>query len=546
MKKTTILLFVFMMLLGYEPVHAQWNPANDVNTRITPADMPDGGCYHVETNKNGVTYALMEEMLPDYKYAAFLQIIDKDGVKLFEDKGFKICEESNISYIDLLPGNRVTIDNEGNAIIALNDQRTGGYSYTLYKFDENGNKLWGDVQLYNAQSLRRASAISICQTTDGGYMAAYMGNVKSNFSKDPFVAVEKIDKDGNFMWDEPLKLGFADGEEICNSPYLVDAGMNQCFLVYSKGANQNIMARLIDFDGSSAWGEDIEIYTGGCWGTMPLYLMLRVGKGPDNGLMVSWRDMRPKAYYQNSLSYITNDGTYGFSTGIEGTLVSNAEGYSKYQAEFFVDEKDHSTYCLYKQYNQSLQEFNGVFMQKISKEGELLWGAEGKTIVEIQKENSNEFCSIKNIDDNRFAVFYQEGPNGDIYGKVNSYVIIYDKEGNQISDKYNFTTSNYGKIRLHVSDIIDGKYFIASWDEYRVDSEDGNVTHGDLCSFMQYIELNEITTGINSVDANNESEIVKTEIFTLSGKQIEHVADGVNIIRTTYADGKVTVNKITR
>lgn len=53
----------------------------------------------------------------------------------------------------------------------------------------------------------------------------------------------------------------------------------------------------------------------------------------------------------------------------------------------------------------------------------------------------------------------------------------------------------------------------------------------------------DVTTGINGINADN-SDVVRTEIFNLSGQQQSQLQHGVNIIRSTHADGRTTTMKV--
>lgn len=53
-----------------------------------------------------------------------------------------------------------------------------------------------------------------------------------------------------------------------------------------------------------------------------------------------------------------------------------------------------------------------------------------------------------------------------------------------------------------------------------------------------------------NVDAINEvpvgDEVLSTEIYTIDGRRVSHLEDGVNIVRTTYKNGNVTTTKVMR
>ena len=63
---------------------------------------------------------------------------------------------------------------------------------------------------------------------------------------------------------------------------------------------------------------------------------------------------------------------------------------------------------------------------------------------------------------------------------------------------------------------------------------------GGLCPASVAVNKNG-ATGIIGVVA--EGEVLSTEIFNLNGVQLNKLQQGINIIRKTYANGVVTVEK---
>ena len=80
--------------------------------------------------------------------------------------------------------------------------------------------------------------------------------------------------------------------------------------------------------------------------------------------------------------------------------------------------------------------------------------------------------------------------------------------------------------------MIDGKYFIASWDEDR---------YTTTSLFMQKVELPE-AAGITAPTTSTET--VKSEIFTADGVKTSKTVKGLNIIKMTHSDGSVTTKKV--
>lgn len=63
-------------------------------------------------------------------------------------------------------------------------------------------------------------------------------------------------------------------------------------------------------------------------------------------------------------------------------------------------------------------------------------------------------------------------------------------------------------------------------------------------SLAKAFTLDDQTTAIQTVEAEGAQTVVATQIFTAAGKEIPSLQPGLNIIRTRYADGRVTVRKV--
>lgn len=528
MKKT--LLSVALAALSAMPIMAQWSDDPTEYTRINPIDKSNYG-YTVKTTDDGLSYLYIH--VPNaYNPSIRIQIIDKDGNLLLGEDGKEISAEQNITYTKV--GDNLMIDKDDNAIIAFTDYRTGEEVYNVYKIDQTGEILWSKT-LNDGVSPGMLAGMSMTTTDDGGYMFSYLAYTQDDVSSSVSVYIEKLKSDGTDAWDKPIVLdGITDNTQY-NYPYLVDAGANQTILVYAKGANQDLYARLIDFDGSSVWGdEDVLVWQGG-FTSNPLHTMMDVYPGPDGGALVAWMNSDANSgNYENRLSYVMNDGTYGFSTGDLGTNVSNATDYSRGYPQVYVDTKEQAIYCLWQQYDQSYQSYHGLYMQKMSYDGELLWGADGKAVIEMQDNDTYSYYTIQGATDGNFAVFYMKLDGVGATGSVSCYMTLYDKDGNMIQEPACFATCEETLTGLESSQLIDGKYYLTNFENYGVDT---NV-------YMQRVFLNGSLTGIKDVNTDNaDKKLLHTDVFSLDGQQKEGLSEGVNLVKEVYTDGTTAVKK---
>lgn len=497
------LLIIALVVFCISSVHAQWSDDYSKNNQITPASLAFDE-HETVTNKDGVTYVFL--MVPNNnKYSMRLQIIDKDGNRLFGGGGKEISNENNITWTKV--NKYIMVDHDGNAIISVQDSRLDPTcekeSYTIYKYDAEGNQLWQTVLGDSATYIMQA-CMTMCCSDDGGYVFAYEYGLD-----DKYTQVEKLDANGKEVWEKPIMIK----DELTDPenggfpyPYLTDAGNNQSMLIYANSDNVDLKARLINGDGTSAWKEDITAYSGG-YSSAKIWQVINTYPGPDGGAVISI--MNQDLY--GIIDYVKNNGELGFDTGSTGSTV-NVNDYCSLKPAVYYSKEDNAIFCVYQQFNADNQANQGLFMQKFSLTGERLWGNDGKPIVDMQEGKQYSYYSIQNAGEGHFAVLYQERDNETTF--VNSYLTVFDKDGNTVESPKSFSTSQYQKEQLASSQLVDGKYFIANWCEKR----SGN----NLSIYMQKVNLDTPVSGINHTDASQKTLRQKGNILTFRCSHTEN------------------------
>lgn len=394
-----------------------------------------------------------------------IQILDKGGNKVLPAGGKELDNPRAKSYT--VVNQELLADADGNFIVASHDGRNAApgsdeMGYTAYKVDGKGNVLW-QKDLAGGSVFGSSAMMSITQTTDGGYVFAYM--ILGQYTGTPdYIRIEKLTADGEEAWPEAVLM--QDAKTSYGYPYLVDAGDNQFLLIYARGTGKYIEAQLYDFDGTPLWEKATEIYNGG-FGDMPLHTQFYVMKAPE-GAFVTWSDDRSyEGSYSNYAAYVKRDGTLGLNGTAGGLKISYADEYSRQVPRLYYCEADQSLYAIYRQYSQRYQDYCGIYMQRISPEGELLWGREGKAVVAMQQELSVGYATVQGAGGTDIATFWQTNTPG-YGGDTKTYALRSDADGNSLwAAPTEVCTVVSEKNNLLSSQLIDGKYWILTWRDYR-------------------------------------------------------------------------------
>lgn len=462
---------------------AQWN-ANPSESMLA---WPDGKSYYaneMQIGEDGTTWLCVYHP-QNGTVATTIQAIDSTGVKLLGEEGLLVSEERNMTYT--VVNQLIMVDKDGNAIVVVHDLRNSPseeqrLSYTIYKVSPEGEMLWGNegLSIDGGITYEMSAAMKVIQLEDGSYVFAWMRLNGNLFA----IEMQRVSNDGELLWNaDDVRL--MDNTSTYTYPYLVNAGDNQFILVYAKGSNQDLYARKIDFDGTPVWPEDTRIYRGG-FGSIPLWTILDVQPSGDGGVIVSWNDDR---YYTNIesayLSYVKPNGELGFTAGEEGQKLGYA-GWRSFNVTARYDSKTNSFIALWRETDAN-QNWYRLVTQRVSLQGELLWGEEGLELCPMDTQPI-AYMDLQPGGEGEMGVFYMMNHSYG-FGDVTCYAMLLNSEtGESVWEEqpFAFTENVSEKASLEVTPMAQGDYWIAKWEDNGVLGSDNNVDR----LYMQRINRN--------------------------------------------------------
>ncbi|MDE5839803.1 MAG: hypothetical protein K2H49_02675, partial [Muribaculaceae bacterium] len=434
MKKS--LLFMAGMAVAGTAI-AGWGNSNEVPVAIFPHQTssyatevkacPDGSVwammYHPNTKDAESEYDTSHVV---YEY--IVQHFDKDGNPGFDGLGMVISDYSNYSYTVI--NNYMIADSEGNAIVAVQDCRNssgGARSYTAYKVAPDGTLLWGEDGVPISDPVNPAdgsAAMRIVELEDGSFVFAWL-EMSSNTTN---VCLQRISKDGKPQWNlDKMRLD----EDFTTYPYLVNSGDNTFILVYARSSSQVLYARKIDFEGESVWSKDVRIYRGG-WGSTPIHTQIEVAPSGDGGVLVAWTDDRNAINLETPyLSYVTPDGELGFKgqSDESDAKLFYTDTWRSFQISTCAAEDGSGFYVTWR-ITSGNQGWQGMMMQKVSKEGDLLWGDDAKVLFE-PVQNAVGYTSLLPNPDGGATAFFMEQVAHNV---ENGYAARFNADGEFVWD----------------------------------------------------------------------------------------------------------------
>lgn len=511
---------------------------------------PDGKSYYaneIQIGEDGTTWLCVYHP-QNGTIATTVQAIDSTGVKLLGEEGLLVSEERNMTYT--VVNQLIMVDKDGNAIVVVHDLRNSPseeqlLSYTIYKVSPEGEMLWGNegLSIDGGISYETSAAMKVIQLEDGSYVFAWMRTNGNLFA----IEMQRVSNDGEFLWNaEDVRL--IDNTSTYMYPYLINSGDNQFILVYAKGSNQDLYARKIDFDGTSVWPEDTRIYRGG-FGSIPLWTILNVQPSGDGGVILSWNDDR---YYTNTesayLSYVKPNGELGFTAGEEAQKLGYA-GWRSFNVKARYDSKTNSFIALWRETDAN-QNWYRMVAQRVSLQGELLWGEEGLELSPMDTQPL-AYMNLEPGESGEMAVFYMMNHSYG-FGDVTCYAMLLDSEtGESIWEEqpFTFTTNVSEKSSLETTSMAKGGYWVAKWEDNGVLGGENfvdriymqrinrNMTLGNpgtgavKATRTEEMQFRALSTVINN-DAmfqvvNSRQQQVNISIYDMQGKLVTTAYNGI-------------------
>jgi len=531
--KKVLLLMAGLALAG--TMRAEWGSSMESPVTVFPSGTnsymtvekvsPEGGVWAMIYHPN-LADADDEYDTDHVVYEYRLQYFDANGIAQFPDEGMLLSDYANISWT--VVNDLLLVDSDGNAVVAVSDARNSNdknLSFTAYKISQTGDLLWGEdgVALSDsAKPVGLVASMSMVQLEDGSYVFAWseMGETDSH------VYMQRLSNDGKPQWNLD-KVSFT--EDYTIYPYIVNSGDNTFILVYARTSSMVLYARKLDFEAESVWGKDIRIYRGG-WGSIPLWTLISVRPSGDGGVLVSWTDDRTGSRIESAyMSYVTADGKLGFAGASDEGDVKLCYDYWRCFNLATVPAADGSGFYAIWRTTDGNQLNQGIKMQKVSKDGELLWGDEAKALEEATNTHWG-YVSIQQAGEDGFCAFYEEYVD---YFNQQSFAARFDKNGEPVwaDSPLSLSVSGRQVTSLESHPFTGNKAWLCTW-------TDGGAGADDKSTTYYMTKLNENGTfgndpsGVSVVDAGNPDRLCFRDRTIYA-----NAADGsiVNVYDTTGA-----------
>ncbi len=378
------LTIISLLILVAGAAFGQWSADPAVNLALGDGD-GDQVVPHISINPDNSIYTGWYDTKSG-NYDVALQLVSADGTELWPHDGIIVSAHAQNSWV---MDWALISDSAGNAIVAFADIRDGNSNIHVYKISPDGSFLWGADGIDITNNNDGKGPPALVETNDGDIVVAWSS---SPTMTPPAIRVQRLTADGTAMFGSNGISASQVIDTMPAGPAMVPSGDDGFILayvpIYSFMGNRQIK---------------VQRYTGLC---EPLWM---------NYKMIMDDDTLPMGHYFEMMSDGNSGAFFSFSVAMStafevraqhisgastesfmdnGVPVSSSSAYSQISPGMAYDAATSELTVLYVQMTSSQNE-KGVFCQRISSNGDLLWGA---TVLEILPVNTTNEGFVRAVD----------------------------------------------------------------------------------------------------------------------------------------------------
>jgi len=404
MKYSIIILLCILNI----SLFSQWTSNTNVNTTVCDvtgeqtlvkcALCTDGSTFYTWFDHRGSGYAV------------YIQKLDINGAAQFAAGGILVSgNPQNSSLVDY----DLTADAGGNAIVVFTDTRNGpNINPFAYMISPTGTMLWGANGVTLSDSVNSFQPNpKVAATSDGNYV--FFWRISSGPSK---LAMQKLNSAGVKQWGSAPIYLISGSTENYDWPAIVPSDNGSTIILWSgytgtfiSPSNYRLYTQKISSGGTRVWNATQDtVYS---LGRVSGFYTPRLFSDGLNGAIYCWRDDRNFTNLVTGYIHrINSSGTFLFPPN--GSPVSTLAGNNHFDPVASYMASTGETVAFWYESNSNQNQF-GVYGQKFSAAGALLWGTNGIAFSPLSGNQPSAF-NIATYDSNAFC-YYQETAGGANY-----------------------------------------------------------------------------------------------------------------------------------
>ncbi|MDP8237557.1 MAG: hypothetical protein P9X24_00575 [Candidatus Hatepunaea meridiana] len=295
----------------------------------------------------------------------------------------------------------------GEVALVWADCRSGDYGIYMQVIDTDGELKFGENGILVADTTRAQVNPVVCACSDGGWFVAWE-DFSENFSVeiDGSIHCTKINSRGERLWGENQRGVPVCAVQHCRSDDIrvLEDSNNGCFIIWRDGRRGDMG----DIYGMHVTGDGVMDRN---WEENGIPIVRAVGgqrqqnlcSDGDGGMIVCWQDGRDDDDYNVWVQRVTEEGELLWGDGI---IVCNNREYQELPK--ICSDRSGGAFVVWVNYRDFGRSNKDIYTQRVNSDGELLYGDEGAVICGVDEEQhiaqiviSNEGSAIVCWEDKR-------------------------------------------------------------------------------------------------------------------------------------------------
>jgi len=370
---TVFLLSILILSSISATVYAQWSTDPAVNLSICDGS-GDQVVPHIAMALDNYCYTGWYDTRSG-NYDVGLQLLDPDGVEYWAHNGIIVSSHPQDSWV---MDWALIADSAGNAIVAFADIRGGNSNIHAYKIDRDGNFLWGADGISITNNADFKGPPSLVETNDGDIVVAWYTDGSAS------IRVQRLTAAGALVY-EPNGIAVSEvADTMPSGQLMVPSGEDGFILgyvpIYSFMANRQIKTQLFNSSAQPVWSNYLMIMDDG---SVPMGHYFAMMSDDNDGAFFSWSVLSGMGFVVRA-QHVNAAGNESYTHN--GQLVSTEPSFAQIAPGMSHNPVTGELTVLYLQQTGD-QNQKGVFGQRITTGGELLWGAYGLEILPVNTTN---------------------------------------------------------------------------------------------------------------------------------------------------------------
>lgn len=502
MKKLIVISMLLVCFLY--SAQAQWssNPLENLQLSDLPGEQ---AIPKVAVGPGGDFYVAFFS-LESGNYNVRLQRLDKDGNLLWDENGLLVSNHPSMSW---LTDWDIAVDHNNHAILTWQDIRSNGNNNVVaYRITPEGSFFWGEngIMLSDNDNFDVAPVVAVTTANNSVFAWQSEGNI----------IMQKISPMGSKLWgDHGITLSSANSYTW---PQLMPVGNDDIIMKFYEdigpfwAPDRHLLAQRFDVNGSAVWPQHTVISDDG---NITAWTQI-ISMIPDRnqGFYISWHDYSISGLIASArLQHVNAAGQPQFPGN--GVMLSANHGNHQFYPQVAKPQNDPGIYVYWEETNGD-QNLFGIYGQKVSADGSLMWGENGKIIIPLGTQS----VTIEDIDDTGDDVMlFLSRPTGGTHRLLQSMRLNNKGEFVWAEEQKPVSTAAGTKGHVDLSAFSNGQW-VLTWSDNRT---------GAVNIFAQNLQPDgtlgvvddsgQFTISFNVV--NDSGEAITNAIITLNGMENE-------------------------